>query len=292
MEQFNMISGLPRSGSTLLCQILNMNPDFRATQTSPMAEMLKSQQAVFSHSASFKAVDRLEYYESFANAQRAFIEAYYKDSKVVFDKNRGWPLHMMMIDEIMDNGDTKVIWTYRNPKHCLASMENQHRKYPLMQFVDEQQTPMTTIDQRLNVWTADQSIMTSPIFALHDAIEMGYDDRILIVDYEDLCKDTQKTMDEIHAFLGVKNHNYSVNNFKDLKQTTMEHDNLYNYKYPHKIMEGKIEYKVPEEELPGRFTEAIDKRFNWLVSHCKETIAKRNKKPGRRKKELSNGVTK
>lgn len=208
----------------------------------------------------------------------------------MFDKNRMWPIQIMKLDEILDNSDSKVIWTYRDPHHVLASMEGRHREYPLIQYVEESSNvPMTTIDQRMNVWTSDNGIMTSPVFALHDAIEMGYEDRIHIVDYKDLCEDTQKAMDSIHKFLGIDSFNYSQSNFKDLKQTTMEHDNLYNYKFPHKVVEGKIAYKVPEEELPERFKEAVDKRFNWLNTYCKSEIAKRNRKPGRTpKKELSN----
>jgi sulfotransferase len=110
-----MIAGLPRSGSTLLCQILNMNPDFQATQTSPLAEMLNAQQSVFSHSPSFKAVDRMDYYDKFADAQKAFIKAYYSGDKIVFDKNRGWTNSLRNIDEIFDHSDSKVIWTYRGP---------------------------------------------------------------------------------------------------------------------------------------------------------------------------------
>src|SRR5438874_8813939 len=40
VRKFHFISGLPRSGSTLLAAILNQNPRFRAGMTSPLADIM------------------------------------------------------------------------------------------------------------------------------------------------------------------------------------------------------------------------------------------------------------
>src|SRR5215475_4066140 len=40
VARFHFISGLPRSGSTLLAAILNQNPRFRAGMTSPLADIM------------------------------------------------------------------------------------------------------------------------------------------------------------------------------------------------------------------------------------------------------------
>jgi sulfotransferase len=39
-RKFHFISGLPRSGSTLLAAILNQNPRFRAGMASPLADIM------------------------------------------------------------------------------------------------------------------------------------------------------------------------------------------------------------------------------------------------------------
>ncbi|HEX8778946.1 MAG TPA: sulfotransferase, partial [Rhodanobacter sp.] len=39
-RKFHFISGLPRSGSTLLAAILKQNPRFRAGMTSPLADIM------------------------------------------------------------------------------------------------------------------------------------------------------------------------------------------------------------------------------------------------------------
>jgi len=40
VRKFHFISGMPRSGSTLLAAILNQNPRFRAGMTSPLADIM------------------------------------------------------------------------------------------------------------------------------------------------------------------------------------------------------------------------------------------------------------
>ena len=65
MKNFHMIAGLPRAGSTLLCQILNSNPNFHVTPTSGVLDMLKIMRSQFSQNPTWRAQKRLEIYENF-----------------------------------------------------------------------------------------------------------------------------------------------------------------------------------------------------------------------------------
>lgn len=278
MKNLHLISGLPRSGSTLLCQILNMNPEFKATSTSPILDMLLSQQSVYSHNMSFKATDRMETYNNFVDAQKAFLSTFYSDDKVIFDKNRMWPSSLLILDEILDNMDTKIIWTYRSPKDIVSSLEARHRQTPVLQYIEDQQTRFSNLlETRISGWIGENGIVGLPCRALFDAINMGYEDRIFVVDYKDLCLKPQQTMDEVHKFLGIQTYKYSQNDFEDLKQTTVEHDLVYNYKYPHDITQGKIEYQEAKISLPKSMLSSIDQHFQWVISYCEEQIEKREK---------------
>ena len=64
MRQFNMIAGLPRAGSTLLCQILASNPRFHVTPTSGTLDMIKSMREVFGSNPSYRAQNRMNIYEN------------------------------------------------------------------------------------------------------------------------------------------------------------------------------------------------------------------------------------
>ena len=68
MKKLNLIAGMPRSGSTLLCNLLNMNPEFHATATSPVIDVLGNMRSTFSHNTTFKTNDRLKQYKSMQNS--------------------------------------------------------------------------------------------------------------------------------------------------------------------------------------------------------------------------------
>jgi sulfotransferase len=273
MEKLTLIAGLPRSGSTLLCNILNMNPNFHATSTSPVLDVLLSMRTNFSNNITFKTNDRISLYNNMKNGMLGFLKGYYDGKKYIFDKSRGWTAHLMLLDEIMDNKETKVIWTYRNPIDILWSIERQHRKTILMENVDEAGgVNFTTLSARVDAFINDGGIVARPVWLLNDAIEMGYEDRILIIDYWSLTNRTQDTMDKIHKFLGIERFDYDKNNFSDLKQTTVEYDMFYNYKFPHTIKEGEIKYVKHEHKFPDHIIEKINTRFAWVNEYAKNKI--------------------
>ncbi|MGH8137248.1 MAG: sulfotransferase, partial [Steroidobacteraceae bacterium] len=55
-QKFHFISGLPRSGSTLLSAILKQNPRFHAGMTSPLGDMVSTLVAEMSGKNDFSVV--------------------------------------------------------------------------------------------------------------------------------------------------------------------------------------------------------------------------------------------
>ncbi len=265
MKKLVLIAGLPRSGSTLLCNILNMNPRFHATATSPMIDMISSVRTVFSHNITSKTHNRLEEMDRVGNALNSFIHGYYADSEVVFDKSRGWPSKLSVIDEIFKTHDVKIIWTYRDPVQIVNSIESKHRKTILLENADEVAgANLTTLNQRVDAYINDGGIVASPVWFLNDLFDMGMQDRVKIVRYGDLTSGPQLVMNQIHDFIGEDMFEYGKNNFKDLKQTTNEFDGLYNYKFSHNINEGEIKYVEHPIMLPEYLIEKINQRFSWV----------------------------
>ena len=88
LPKLHLISGLPRSGSTLLAAILRQNPRFHASISTPLADLVA--RLVQDMSAHEGAV-------LLSSAQRermvrALIESYYSDSDrdLVFNTSRRW----------------------------------------------------------------------------------------------------------------------------------------------------------------------------------------------------------
>ena len=146
-KKIHLISGLPRSGSTLLCNLLNMNPKFHDTPTSPVIDTLKSMRSTFSHNATFKTQNRLDLMEPMRRGMKGFIEGFYEDKDIVFDKCRGWTSNISLLDEILGNTDTKIIWTYRDPVEVVSSVEKRYQDTILLENVDESSgMDFTTLD--------------------------------------------------------------------------------------------------------------------------------------------------
>jgi len=89
MTAIHFISGLPRSGSTLLAALLRQNPQFQAGMSGPLAGLFGALLGEMSA--------RNEYSIFIDDAKRERIlhglfDNYYADSpaEVVFDTNRGW----------------------------------------------------------------------------------------------------------------------------------------------------------------------------------------------------------
>lgn len=263
MRSFHIIAGLPRAGSTLLCQILNSNPEFHVTPTSAVLDMLKTMRATFSSNMTFRAQNRMEIYENFKEGLKGFINGYFYDRQVVFDKNRAWTANINILDKILDNNETKIIWMYRDPVEIVSSIEAQYQKTILLENMDESGAPgaFMTLERRISLFTSQDGLIGSPIEALKDAIEMGYADRIFLVRYYDLTNNPKETLEGIHDFLGEKHYDYDFNN---IKQSTWEFDGIYNYKFPHVIKEGQIKFKKADIQLEPKYVNAINERFSAL----------------------------
>lgn len=264
MKKLNLISGMPRSGSTLLCNLLNMNPNFHATATSPLIDVLSNMRATFSHNPTFKTNDRLNQYDDMKAGMKGFINGFYSNKEIVFDKCRGWSNNLPLIDEIMGHKETKIIWTYRNPIDIVSSIEKHYQKTILLQNADEQGADFSTLSTRVDNFINDGGIIARPVWLLNDAYEMGYGDRIILIRYHDLTSKPQAVLDSIHDFIGEDRYQYDKDNFRDLKQTTIEFDGLYNYKFPHTIKEGGVEFVKNNVNLPEHIIDKINLRFSWV----------------------------
>jgi sulfotransferase len=263
MRKIHFVSGLPRSGSSLLVNILNSNPKFHSTSTSGMIDIVNTLRTTFSHNITWKTNDRVKNLENFKNGIKGFIKGYYNNHEVVFDKSRGWTNKLQLMDHILDSSDSKIIWTYRNVADIVGSIEEHYTKTLLLENLDEQsnKTGFSTLDRRIGQFINEGSLVGYPVEILKDAIEQGYLNRIIFITYGDLVNNSQKTLDIVHDFIGEERYVYDFNN---IKQTVTEDDSFYNYKFPHTIREGKLIYKESKNTLPIKYQNIINKRFEPL----------------------------
>ena len=111
----HFLSGIPRSGSTVLAAILNQNPLTHVSTTSGLVHALDGLASTWSSASLLNANDpeRLK----LAAIMRGSIDAFYEhtDKPVVIDKSRGWPIDLIMASMAQVLGrQPKIIATVRS----------------------------------------------------------------------------------------------------------------------------------------------------------------------------------
>lgn len=243
MKSFHVISGLPRSGSTLLCNILNQNAQFKASTTSIIPQLLNGTIHIWSNSLEMKGLlnrERDKTEERMHNALKSFVEEWYSVEKkdVIFDKSRGWALNSLMLHKLYP--DAKLIVMVRDLRNVFASIEKQHQKNPLF---DETTDPaQKTIYHKADTMLSKEGVIGSPIIGIEDLIRRKTKNT-LFIKYEDLASDPEKKMKELYSFINIP---YFDHQFNNVINTAIDPDAFYLNKYPHKG-EGKVVPCDPNE---------------------------------------------
>lgn len=199
MSRVHFISGLPRSGSTLLAGILRQNPRFHAAMTSPVAGLLNgaleqmgggSEMGAFFDEARRKRICR------------AIFDAYYADQSerdVVFDTNRVWTARMHQLVELFDG--FRVVCCVRNPAWIADSFERIYRKNPF--DYSKMYTPANrqTVYSRCETQMSAAGTVGGAWTALKEAFYGEYSDRLLLIDYDWLVSRPARCLELVYEFL-------------------------------------------------------------------------------------------
>lgn len=238
MKTIHFISGLPRSGSTLLANILAQNPRFQATATSGILEILLAVRNTWDKVYEFRAaVDRAEDEAARARVLRGILESYHaaRERPVVFDKSRGWLAHLEMAEAILDR-PARVLVTVRDPRDVLASFERLWRSAASHHLSPaEAQSPhdFQTVEGRCEYWARHDQAVGLSYNRIKDALHRGFADRMHFVRFDDLTRAPGATLRSIYEFLGEPP--FDGHDFQHVEQVTAEDDRVYGFPDLHTI---------------------------------------------------------
>jgi sulfotransferase len=213
----HLISGLPRSGTTLLSTILAQNPKFTASISGPLARFVR---AIIQESSSQGGYR----YECPPSTRKRLIEGlfnnYYDgDHEVAFNTNRGWPLLLPAIKDLYP--ETKVLMCVRDIGWILDSFETLQRKNPYT-F-----TTMFSPEENSNVYTRCETLLNPgrTLGFAYNSVKQGitseHKDSIMLIEYETLCKRPEMMMKAIYNFIDEP---YYPHDFNDVEATYDEFD--------------------------------------------------------------------
>ena len=126
--KFHFISGLPRSGSTLLSALLKQNPRFHSGVTSPVAMLCGSMQRRMSGGEFSVFFDNSRR----KNMLRGVFSSYYAEAtaaQVVFDTNRAWTGRAALLGDLFP--ESRIICCVRDLGWVIDSVERMLDKNPL-----------------------------------------------------------------------------------------------------------------------------------------------------------------
>lgn len=243
MKEFFFISGLPRSGSTLLSAILRQNPEFYADISSPVQSLVSATINIITNSESNHLIDE----ERRKKLLRSLFNAYYEsvEQPTIFDTSRGWTSKTSLIKTLFPQ--TKIICCVRDLFWILDSFERIAAKNSLYgaTLTDDEakQTVTTRCDALMDVKKEGQVV--KPYYFLEEGLLLN-PDMIFLVEYEGLCKDPEGTMRKIYAFIGKQYFEHDYNNVEYENET---YDQALNMKSLHTVRK-KVSWEERHSILP------------------------------------------
>ena len=241
----HFIAGLPRSGSTLLCNVLAQNPRFHTTSTSGIIGIVRM---VHEQWGGIFGVNDEVSQATQRRALAAILHCYHDDptvlKPVVFDKSRGW-LGNLNLAEAALGRKVKVLVCVRDLRDVLASFEKLWRKnaatwaqpHEEQYYLDYQ-----TVEGRCDVLMRPDQVVGGAYQRLKMALMRGMRDRMFLVEFDKLTAHPRATMEEIYQFLEEP---WFDHDFDHVEQVTTEDDFMHGIPGLH-IIRQKIQPMEPQ----------------------------------------------
>ena len=264
--RFVGVSGLPRAGSTLLCQLLGEHPHIHSDgHSSPLCSaMLRLRQGI-SDDDFFLAqldVDFERVYAQLAAAARGFIGGWYEhcDRDIVIDKNRGWLRNIEYLLHV--EPEARLLICVRELGQIYGSIEAQHQRTILIDFADH--TGGLDRYTRADTLFSKDGVIGSSLQAIEAVQDFpaAVQQRIHLVIFERLISDPLATMGEIYKFIGAEPHRFDP---QKLRVRPHESDSHYRHKYPHSQRSSILEPAA--HGVPMRIQSEVEKTYRWFYEH-------------------------
>jgi sulfotransferase len=210
MRPVHFISGLPRSGSTLVAALLRQNPRFHAHMSSPLAGMVDAMLGEMSDRNEFSVlVDD----EQRRRVLRGLFESYYGTefaAEVIFDTSRVWCSKLPVLNELLP--EFKIIACVRQLSWIVDSLERAVRKNALRpSFMFNFQTA-GTVYNRVEAIANGDGVVGYSYNALKEAFYGEHAQHLMLLQYETLVRDPARAMAAVYDFIGAPSFQHDFDN--------------------------------------------------------------------------------
>ncbi|GBQ11146.1 sulfotransferase family protein [Swaminathania salitolerans] len=216
-SRVHFVSGLPRSGSTLLNALLSQNPGLRVSgRSSPIAPMILTLTSVMTES---------EYRHDFPPARRdriltQIVDGYFgvspTDSRrpVLIDTHRDWCARLNLIEALFPSA--RIVCCVRDPVWILDSLERLIIRDPLLSSRIVPVGHRATQHGRLEHLLSPDGVFGYAWRVLTEAFHGPFADRLILVDYEYLARYPGDVLRRLERLLDLPRHDYDTDNLTQM----------------------------------------------------------------------------
>ena len=257
-RKYHFISGLPRSGSTLLAAILRQNPRFHAGMSSPVGGFASALLTQVSAGSEFgPMVDN----EQRKDLLTGLFDSYYKRERgkdVVFDTNRMWCAKLPLLMDLFP--DAKVIACARNMAWVMDSIERQFRSNPYENTKLFGGNPgRSSVYQRLEGLAQHDQLVGFAWAALREAFYGEHAKSLLVIDYELLTQAPRKEIALLYEFIGEPPFEHD---FDNVEYDAPDFDLQLGIPGMHRV-KPKVQFSERRTVLPPDLFEMYSKMTFW-----------------------------
>jgi sulfotransferase len=239
------LSGLPRSGSTLLSSILSQNPDIHAEGNSAVCQLMADMQQSCNGNSKGQLLANNRH-DTTKDLVSSIPGIYYKDVKasIIIDKCRSWtlPLNMDMFYNYLDS-NPKIIVLERPIIDVVKSFVSLRKKNNWQGNLEQ---------GLLDDWS-------EPIVRSLNGIKLAKENNkgeFLFIQYDDFINNTKDTISSIYKFCELKPYTHDFNNIINKHP---ENDEVYGM-----IGQHDIRPTISKRNIDITLSDAIIKRCKEL----------------------------
>ena len=260
-QKAHFISGLPRSGSTLLAAILRQNPRFHAAMASPVGGLVERMLEAMNEDNEFSRFISPE-------QKRALIlsifSVYYHpqvDKEIVFGTNRLWCSKLPLIRKLF--AEAKVICCVRNIAWIMDNIELLIQRNALdFSRLFNNPAERATVYSRTEALSQGSRLVGYAYKALKKAFYSEHSASFRLVNYELLTIKPAKTRSLIYQFLGEESFEQDLENIQYEEQ---EFDKKLKTQELHQVR-VQVEFKPRKTILPPDLFERFNGLYFWEKS--------------------------
>ena len=261
--RFVGVTGLPRAGSTLLCQMLAMHPEIDCEGlSSPLCNLLLAMRRMVSDDQFM--LSQLDHgfdtaYGHLEGGMAGMLRGWYAgcDKPVVVDKNRAWLHCIEMVLKLAP--ETKMIVCLRELGQIYGSIEDRHQQTILLDFVDH----FADYDRfgRADALFSKDKVIGAPLVSIHaiEDLPEAVRQRLFFLRYEDLMARPAEVMARIYAWLDVSKLQIDPERLEVMGVT--ESDSHYRMKFLH-TQHARIA-PPRAHAIPERIQARIESAYAW-----------------------------